>query len=127
MRTLSIRTLFACAAAAVHGAAIAQGAGAFPEPPDARLRAGRTVWLGTCRGCHGNSMSDAPNVKNTKDWQPRLARGRAALYASALGGRKGQGDIEMPARGGNATLTDDEVRAAVDYMVWLVEPRKETR
>lgn len=107
------------------GAAAAQGTAAFPEPADAHLRAGRTVWLGTCRDCHGNSMSDAPQVKNIKDWQPRLARGRAALYASALGGRKGAGDAEMPARGGNASLTDDAVKAAVDYMCWLVETRKE--
>jgi cytochrome c5 len=127
MGTAPFRMLLAGAALAVHGAAIAQGAGPFPEPSDAHLRAGRTVWLGTCRDCHGNSMSDAPYVKNTKDWQPRLARGRAALYASALGGRKGAGGTEMPARGGNANLTDDQVRAAVDYMVWLVEPRKEMR
>jgi cytochrome c5 len=125
MGTAPFRMLLAGAALAVHVAAIAQGAGPFPEPSDAHLRAGRTVWLGTCRDCHGNSMSDAPTVKNTKDWQPRLARGRAALYASALGGRKGAGGTEMPARGGNANLTDDQVRAAVDYMVWLVEPRKE--
>ena len=100
---------------------------AFAQPADARLSAGRTVWLGTCRDCHGNSMSDAPHVKNIEAWRPRLARGRAALYASAVGGRKGEGDAEMPARGGNASLTDDEVKAAVDYMVWLVEPRKESR
>jgi cytochrome c5 len=124
MSALPIRMLF-CVALGAHGAAVAQATVPFPEPSDVRLRAGRTVWLGTCRDCHGNSMSDAPYVKNTKDWQPRLARGRAALYASALGGRKGEGGIEMPARGGNAELTDDEVKAAVDYMVWLVEPRKE--
>ena len=60
--------------------------------------------------------------------QPRLARGRAALHASALGGRMDKDGSGMPPRGGNPRLTDDEVRAAVDYMVWLVEtPRKETR
>ena len=119
---------FAVAAHALGwAAASAQTGGAFPEPADARLSGGRTVWLGTCRDCHGNSMSDAPHFKNIEAWRPRLARGRPALYASALGGRKGEGDAEMPARGGNASLTDDEVKAAVDYMVWLVEPRKESR
>jgi len=43
----------------------------------------------------------------------RIAKGKPALYQSALKGTpKG-----MPAKGGNLTLPDDAVKAAVDYMV----------
>ena len=41
------------------------------------------------------------------------------LYEHALNGFFEPVDTEMPARGGNAALSDDEVRAAVDYMVAL--------
>jgi cytochrome c5 len=113
--------------AAALPAAWAQ-ASPFAEPADRHLQHGRGIWLGTCRECHANSLSDAPHYKNGSAWQPRLARGSTALYASALRGRVGEGGAEMPPRGGNDRLTDDEVKAAVDYMVWLVQStRKETR
>lgn len=109
------------------GAAVLAQPATFPEPGDARLQQGRTVWLATCRDCHANPMSDAPQVRRPADWQARLARGRPALYASALGGRVAASGAEMPARGDHAHLGDDEVRAAVDYMLFLVDSRKESK
>jgi cytochrome c5 len=91
----------------------------YPEFEGEPLARGRAVWLGTCEACHGNPDSDAPQALDKAAGKPRLAKGRAALYASALAGRKGDGGAEMPARGGNSRLTDDEVRAAVDYMARL--------
>jgi cytochrome c5 len=78
---------------------------------------GPRAWQATCKDCHANPDSDAPQLANRAAWAPRLAKGAAALYASALGGLKGPLGTEMPARGGNRSLTDDEVRAAVDYMM----------
>ena len=45
-------------------------------------------------------------------WEPRIAQGKDAMYASALNGKGA-----MPAKGGRADLSDDAVKAAVDYMV----------
>ena len=53
---------------------------------------------------------------NKDDWGPRIAQGKDTLYKHALEGFTGQKGM-MPARGGNAALTDDEVKAAVDFMV----------
>lgn len=92
----------------------------FPEFSEPSLKAGRTVWLGTCRECHANPLSDAPQVKDKAQWQKRAAKGRPALYASALKGLVTPA-TEMPPRGGNAKLTDGEVRAAVDYMLAIVK------
>lgn len=100
----------------------AGGAGSWPEYDDEHLKAGREVWLGTCRECHANSMSDAPQVKDPQAWKPRVAKGAAVLHEHALNGFEGPSGTEMPARGGNASLTDAEVKSAVDYMLKMVAP-----
>lgn len=94
-------------------------AAGYPEFEAPTLKLGRGIWLGTCQACHGNSMADAPQVKDKAAWAPRIAKGVAQLYESALQGRTGKGGEEMPPRGGNAQLSDAEVKAAVDYMIEL--------
>jgi cytochrome c5 len=110
--------LGAVLAAAV--AAWAHASSPWPEFDAPQLKLGRQVWIGTCRDCHANPMSDAPQVKDKSAWAPRLSKSRATLYQSALNGFAGPNGTEMPARGGDASLTDDQVKAAVDYMVTLV-------
>ncbi|OGS92253.1 MAG: hypothetical protein A2Z95_01200 [Gallionellales bacterium GWA2_60_18] len=74
---------------------------------------GKEVFSKTCTVCHTPGIAGAPRFGNTADWTPRVAKGLPALYQSALKGTpKG-----MPAKGGNQKLSDDETRAAVDYMV----------
>lgn len=94
----------------------------YPAFDDARLKIGRAIWLETCRECHGNPMSDAPQVKDAGNWARRAVKGREVLYAHALNGFEGESGTEMPARGANPALTDDEVKAAVDYMVRIAVP-----
>jgi cytochrome c5 len=86
---------------------------------DPHLQRGRNIWVGTCRDCHANPLSDAPQVKDRAAWNARIARGRGALVLSALNGRSGP-NADMPPRGGNTALSDDDVRAAVDYILYLV-------
>ena len=93
----------------------------FPEFSDARMKQGRSVWLGTCEACHANDVAGAPLVKDKGAWKPRLAKGKDTLYKSALGGLTGPKGTQMPPRGGNDKLTDDEVKAAVDYMMAIVK------
>ena len=60
-------------------------------------------------------------MTDRKAWAPRLAKGTQALYASALGGLTGPRGTQMPPRGGNDKLSDDEVKAAVDYMAAIAK------
>ena len=78
---------------------------------------GGAVWKGTCEACHAEPLSGAPLITDKTAWAPRIAKGREALYRSALQGLVGPKGTEMPARGGNASLSDAQVKSAVDYMV----------
>ena len=86
-------------------------------PGMAIAQAGEEVWKGTCQVCHTEPTSGAPQIGDKAAWAPRVKKGREALYRSALGGFVGAKGGEMPARGGNASLTDAQVKAAVDYMI----------
>lgn len=90
--------------------------------PPALAQVGEEVWKGTCQACHAEPLSGAPLIGSKAAWAPRLAKGRPALYRSALEGHTGPKGTEMPARGGNPSLTDAQVKAAVDYMVNAVTP-----
>lgn len=61
--------------------------------------------------CHGGTIPGAPAVGKKEDWTPRIAKGKETLHKHAI-----EGFNAMPAKGGNAGLSDDEVKAAVDYM-----------
>lgn len=71
---------------------------------------GKTVFEDNCAGCHDGG--GAPQIGDNDAWQPRIDEGMDELYANAINGVGG-----MPAKGGNADLSDDEVKAAVDYIV----------
>lgn len=80
---------------------------------------GRQIWLDNCKACHAYGIAGAPNPLEADEWRSRLAKPRALLYQHVIEGFFGPEDTQMPARGGNAALSDDQVRAAVDYMVAL--------
>ncbi len=73
---------------------------------------GKKVYESTCIACHGAGVANAPKFGDKKAWAMHLMHGTEHLYENAL---KGLG--AMPPRGGNLTLSDAEVKAAVDYMV----------
>ena len=78
----------------------------------ADLAKGEKIYAGTCLACHGAGVLGAPKFGDKAAWAPRIATGKETLYTNALNGFK-----MMPARGGNAALKDDEIKAAVDYML----------
>lgn len=84
-------------------------------PPE--LLEGKRVFDKTCGLCHGAGYAGAPRPGDKANWAPRIAQGNAVLYQHALTGFSGAAGY-MPARGG-AALTDDEVKAGVDYLVAL--------
>ncbi len=73
---------------------------------------GAGVYNGGCNACHSAGIAGAPKTGDKGLWAARIAKGKPTLYASAI---KGIG--AMQAKGGNASLSDDAVKAAVDYMV----------
>ena len=82
---------------------------AADAPPGSRT--GEQVFQAVCITCHGNGLLGSPKFGDAAAWGPRIAKGFATLVQHALSGFNA-----MPARGGNATLTDSEVARAVAYM-----------
>ncbi|MDE0977497.1 MAG: c-type cytochrome [Arenicellales bacterium] len=77
---------------------------------------GRKVYQASCVACHGAGIAGAPMVGNAAAWASRIEAGADSLYTNAINGFQGSSGV-MPGKGGNAALSDDEVKAAVDYMV----------
>lgn len=77
---------------------------------------GPSVYQQVCGACHLNGIGGAPRSDDRAAWAPRIAQGNATLYKHALEGFNGKSGV-MPAKGGRADLSDDLVKAAVDYMV----------
>lgn len=84
--------------------------------PVAENTAGKSVYGKVCAMCHAAGVAGAPKPGDKAEWAPRIAQGMDVLHKHAIegfNGAKGQ----MPARGASTTLTDDEVKSAVAYMV----------
>lgn len=102
MKSLSLRPLAASVLAVLAPLALAQS-------PD---RGGKEVVDAVCAACHAKGVKGAPKIGDRTAWNPRLKNGLDNVVRSAIRGHGG-----MPARGGQAALTDNEFRAAVTYMV----------
>lgn len=85
------------------------------QAPTAENTAGKRVYGMTCAMCHAAGVAGAPKPGDKADWAPRIAQGKDTLYKHAIEGFTGSKGV-MPARGGATTLSDDDVKAAVDYM-----------
>ena len=77
---------------------------------------GQKIYNNTCALCHAAGVAGAPMPGNKDDWGPRIAQGQDTLYKHAIEGYTGAKGM-MPPRGGNPNLKDEEVKAAVDFMV----------
>lgn len=73
---------------------------------------GEQVYQQVCAACHTSGVLNAPKLGDAAAWEPRLAKGVEGLYASAI---KGIG--AMPAKGGRADMSDEAIKAAVDYLL----------
>jgi cytochrome c5 len=100
------------AAAAPAAPAPAPAAAAAAAAPAAAAGDGKKIYDTTCVACHGAGIAGAPKCGDKAAWAPRLKAGMATLYNAALHGLNA-----MPPKGGNTTLSDADVKAAVDYMV----------
>lgn len=98
-------------AAAPASQAAAPAASAKADP-----NKGKSVYDATCAACHGAGIAGAPKFGDKAAWAPRIAQGANTLHDHALKGFQGKSGM-MPPKGGNASLADTDVAAAVDYMV----------
>ncbi len=90
------------AAAAPAAEALAAEAAAF-DPA--------STYQTTCFACHGTGAAGAPMVGNKDAWAPRIAKGVDTLVSHAMNGFNA-----MPPKGGNMQLTEEQIRAIVEYM-----------
>ena len=77
-------------------------------------RSGEDVYNGACMACHTTGAGGAPVLGDVAAWADRIAKGTAAMHDAGVIGVPGTG---MIAKGGCMNCSDDEIYAAVDYMV----------
>ena len=83
---------------------------------------GETTYRSVCANCHSMPAMAAmfPQTGDADAWNTRIAKGVETLYKNAIKGYVGEMGM-MPAKGGNSTLSDDEVKAAVDYIISAIQ------
>jgi cytochrome c5 len=100
------------AAAHDHASHTAVATPAAAAPASAGAAEGKKIYESTCVVCHGAGIAGAPKFGDKAQWAPRIAQGINVLFAHAKSGFNA-----MPPKGGNNSLTDAQLRAAIDYMV----------
>jgi len=81
---------------------------------------GEGVYQQACTACHGAGIAGAPKTGDADAWGPRLDKGMDTLVTHAIEGFQGDAGY-MPPRGGNSSLSDEQVRDAVQYMADQVQ------
>ena len=84
------------------------------EPVQQVSLSGEQIYKKSCANCHGTGVAGAPKVGDVAAWSSRIAKGDAVLYDSA---KKGISGTAMMARGTCGSCSDEELEAAVDFMV----------
>ncbi len=81
------------------------------EPVAAAVNGGAQTYKAVCAMCHDSGLMGAPKPGDKSAWASRIAQGKDTLIQHAI-----QGIRMMPAKGGNPSLSDDEVAQTVVYM-----------
>jgi len=81
-------------------------------PQIASAADGKEVYDKACAGCHEKGIAGAAKLSDKAKWAPIIKQGSDALTATVI---KGKG--AMPPKGGNASLSDADIKAAVDYII----------
>ena len=97
-----------------------QVAAAADATPVETAMSGPQVYNEACIACHGTGIGGAPMFGDAATWEPRIEQGLQVLEEHAITGFTGSTG-HMPPKGGRLDLSDEEVSAAVGYMVSEVE------
>lgn len=73
---------------------------------------GQQTYQSSCQACHSTGAAGAPKLGDKAAWAPRIATGVDALLAVSI---KGKG--AMPPKGACASCSDDDLKAAIEYIV----------
>jgi cytochrome c5 len=88
-------------------------AGAVDEVAAAGPRSGADIYAAACTACHAVGVLGAPKTKVAADWQPRLdEKGFDTVWQNAINGIGA-----MPAMGACGDCTDEDIKAAINYMI----------
>lgn len=86
-------------------------AGAKAEVASSGPRSGADIYNKSCVACHGVGVLGAPKLQDAADWAPRLEKGFDTVWKNAINGIGG-----MPPKGTCGDCSDDELKAALEYM-----------
>lgn len=73
---------------------------------------GEEIYNTKCMACHASGAAGAPKLGDKEAWAPRIATGMDAMVASVINGKNA-----MPPKGGCMDCSDEDLAAAVEYMV----------
>ncbi len=74
-------------------------------------RSGQQVYNSSCIACHGTGALDAPKP-GEESWKPRIAQGFDVMLKHSI-----EGFNNMPAMGTCGNCSDDEIAAAIRFMI----------
>ena len=107
--------------AAMQAAADAAAKAAASQVAYGGTTDGKEIYDHLCTSCHTAGIAGAPKLGDKAMWGPRIKEGLDTLVKHAIEGYHGPDGNFMPAKGGNPALTDEQVTAAVH---WIVDQAK---
>lgn len=81
-------------------------------PAAATEQTGEQIYNATCMACHATGAAGAPKLDEQDAWANRAAQGFDGLVLSVINGKNA-----MPPKGGNTSLSDEDIKRAVEYML----------
>ena len=84
--------------------------------PVAEVLSGPQVYNQACLACHGAGVGGAPVMGDKAAWTARVGQAYAVLTDHVINGYTGPAGY-MPPKGGRVDLSDEEILAAMDYMI----------
>jgi mono/diheme cytochrome c family protein len=85
---------------------------------DGTADAGKAVYSQTCIACHGaNGKGAIPGVRDLTEPDGALTKLDEELIENISNGMQSPGSfMAMPAKGGNPALSEDDIRAVLEYI-----------
>ncbi|MCA1771018.1 MAG: c-type cytochrome [Halomonas sp.] len=79
---------------------------------DGAQRSASDIYGAVCAACHDTGATGAPRKGDEPAWAERIGKGFDAVLANAINGIGA-----MPARGGDTSLSDDDMRQVVAFLL----------
>jgi cytochrome c5 len=96
----------------VNVGTVPASAGAVAPAAAAAARSGEQVYNSACMACHSSGVAGAPKLGDQAGWSARAGKGIDGLLSTAISGLNA-----MPPKGTCADCSDDELRAAIEYIL----------